>query len=857
MPGVCEAELFKSVFGARTFREVFNRKAALYLRDHVLPTDGATADASDASDDHWLVLPSARQAVEQLLRAAQGESYINVHYEKGARSAGGGRWFAKGEATIQRMPRRVRHTLCAGLWIDLDFSNCHPVLLQQICVKEGVHCPSLDRYISEREEMLAEVVSAAGCSRDEAKKSILKVLNGGSVTDIHVDWWAPMCHEFKNIAQQLANLERNKKAMALVKQRGKHNVNARVMNVMLCVEENECLQALFQFLHQQKCVPDGECVLIFDGLQIRDLAHTRALLDSGGLLQKASKFIEDSTGWCISVTEKAFDEAYPLPPPEVVVEDTVCIEKGDDQHAAEEFLQRFRHRLAQCSGRHFWLEDGVYTDNTKAVHNGVASCLSQMDIQVKSKFGLMPYSRNVRHADDCTRAILRHPSINDETFIDRLWSTNLRYLAFKDSVYSFRDKSLVSAEGVYFTIRIPRDFPSTQREDTERNLMKDVLETIFPNPEQLQYFLHCVSRALAGELYDKKWYVLIGERNSGKGVLGWLLERAFGGFVQTINADNLMCTRMGNGDTAKKQSWMSDLEFKRIAFSNEVCGELDKVKVDGNMVKRMASGGDTVEVRTNYKDETRKKLQSTMFLCCNEFPKVEPADAYETLEVFNFPSKFVSEAEYHEACDNRPKHWRLANPKIKEELASDEVTDAFTAIVLRAYEPMRRAPPPCVVQDTANFKGVSTGDVSERIREVVHYSENSHHMVFTEQIKMVLEQSGIGALSSFKVEEYIRRLYGHFDPPPVHKRYTINDKRGWGFSHIKVLRLEVFDGRTERMNQAVQEREMARQTVKRRLDERDTTEYHKDFLCDTSEEFRVKDANTYSAWLVHKRSRQE
>ena len=61
---------------------------------------------------------------------------------------------------------------------------------------------------------------------------------------------------------------------------------------------------------------------------------------------------------------------------------------------------------------------------------------------------------------------------------------------------------------------------------------------------------------------------------------------------------------------------MSPLEFKRVAFSNEIQFEINRTKVDGNMVKRMASGGDTVEVRTNYKDEVRKKLQSTMFLYC-------------------------------------------------------------------------------------------------------------------------------------------------------------------------------------------------------------------------------------------------
>jgi hypothetical protein len=61
--------------------------------------------------------------------------------------------------------------------------------------------------------------------------------------------------------------------------------------------------------------------------------------------------------------------------------------------------------------------------------------------------------------------------------------------------------------------------------------------------------------------------------------------------------------------------------------------------MDRNMVKCLASGGDEVEVRINYKDETqpseRKRLQCMAFMCCNKCPPVEQQDAYETLEVFS------------------------------------------------------------------------------------------------------------------------------------------------------------------------------------------------------------------------------
>ena len=77
---------------------------------------------------------------------------------------------------------------------------------------------------------------------------------------------------------------------------------------------------------------------------------------------------------------------------------------------------------------------------------------------------------------------------------------------------------------------------------------------------------------MAGDIYDKKWHICIGERNSSKGVCSDLFSKCFGDFVQVFNSENLLSkpSNMGGGDAAKGQSWMSDLEFKRLAMSHEL-----------------------------------------------------------------------------------------------------------------------------------------------------------------------------------------------------------------------------------------------------------------------------------------------
>ena len=57
-----------------------------------------------------------------------------------------------------------------------------------------------------------------------------------------------------------------------------------------------------------------------------------------------------------------------------------------------------------------------------------------------------------------------------------------------------------------------------------------------------------------------------------QGVLCDLIKRSFGGFVQAaMNSENFLNkSGASSGDAAKAQSWMSSLEFKRVALSNEI-----------------------------------------------------------------------------------------------------------------------------------------------------------------------------------------------------------------------------------------------------------------------------------------------
>jgi hypothetical protein len=389
--------------------------------------------------------------------------------------------------------------------------------------------------------------------------------------------------------------------------------------------------------------------------------------------------------------------------------DVTVITAGDDKSAAEAFLAKNSNRVVWCGDRLFCEKDGVYIEGEKAVRIEIMRSVTEMHIMVKTGRTQRPYSRNASHAEACVKMVLADSRIESPGFVDKVWEESLGHLNFANGVYSFYT-GLISAVGsVPFLSKIPRGLPVTAEESTTKELFVRVLDPIFPKKDQQNCFFHRVARAMAGCVTDKQWYVLVGERNSGKGVVCLLLEKAFREFVVTFNAASLL-QKTGNsagGDEAKKLSWLSEMEFKRFAVSNEVVGGTAR-RLDGNLIKMLASGGDTVELRQNYRNEQRKKLQCTFALCCNDLPDVEPSDALDTCVVFNFASTFVAEEEWNAVGCHRERHWRLSDPGIKEWVKRPEVLDAFTRVILSSFSPDLKPTPACVREDTSNFKGATS-----------------------------------------------------------------------------------------------------------------------------------------------------
>ena len=565
-----------------------------------------------------------------------------------------GRWFCKKGIGIQSMPRVIRHTICEGLYIDLDFKNAHPKILQSLCLKHGFNCDYLTKYIDNRDSLLVEWVSVLNYTKEEVKTILLCALNGNNTKYI-IPEWDKILVEFKKIHKSIVALPVYETVVKEVEDIERTNVNAKIVNRILCTIENECLESLYKTLDKKgllNVVIDDcnykVCSLIFDGLQIPLNAETENYCTPENF-KTLSSIIENETGFSLEIAKKPFDDKLDISLDIEDEEDNEDVIIDNDGDAAQHIVANFREYVINCNNVRYIKNGNIWTCDEKILKAILFGWIFKTTLKRWAGLRYVFYNRDKSSINKCVDVLYENwynfiP--NNPTFVSNMLINAKEYLPFLNCVYSMRQKELMRYEdvSVQFNQVIDRDFPQFNA-DTLDTLMKKIIIPILPCEKERKYFLYCISRALAGKYEDKKWFINKGSRNSGKGVITKLLQIAFKLFVGTFNSGSLTRKLHENADDAKNLSWVVKKKDHRLLISQEV---QEDVILNGKMLKQLASGGDTVLGRCNYQDEIEFTPQFTMMLNCNELKGVEPVDAYESCEQFYCKSKFVIQEEWIE-----------------------------------------------------------------------------------------------------------------------------------------------------------------------------------------------------------------
>ena len=300
--------------GETTFYEKINVKKLNYIINNPVKYEKIIKEQEkdmrrfDKNYNAFAVFQKLRNKVI-IPKELKGTEYgqIIVTYNKGRNSNSIGRWYAKDGLGIQPLCGCVRHTICDGIWVDIDQVNSHPTIFKQLMDKYKFKSPLLDECLNNREVFLEKVMKENKCSRDEAKTKVIAIINGGKYQTPTLKQFAtelkPAINHINNLPEYISIAEYVHKTY-----KDDENVSGKIISRILQVIENDLLEFYLEFFNEKGLIKDNQVALIFDGFQVlADHAINQELLD------ECSKSAFEKIGYNVQLKVKPFDNCLELP----------------------------------------------------------------------------------------------------------------------------------------------------------------------------------------------------------------------------------------------------------------------------------------------------------------------------------------------------------------------------------------------------------------------------------------------------------------------------------------------------------------------------------------------------------------
>jgi len=182
---------------------------------------------------------------------------------------------------------------------------------------------------------------------------------------------------------------------------------------------------------------------------------------------------------------------------------------------------------------------------------------------------------------------------------------------------------------------------------------------------------------------------------------------------------------------------MLDYEFKRLAITQEVSLQ-DKQGIDGSIIKKFCSGGDYINARKNNKDEVEFRIQSSLMICCNDFPEISPTDTMEFCREYQIKSKFVSE-DYPEEKKLKTFSYFRSDNSIKEFIKNREVINEFLLIILESYN-NKVEYPKSIKQE---LEAVEDEEDTTKLFNLFEFTNDKDDIISNDELKQELKNNNI------------------------------------------------------------------------------------------------------------------
>jgi hypothetical protein len=200
---------------------------------------------------------------------------VRVTYTQNYAKTLRGRYQAKGSLSGQAMVREVRYSIFQDYYIDLDIDNAHPVITVWLCRNLGIPCEMLSEYVTNREELIREIIDLnPELTREDVKRLFLSINYGGrssysqikKSSEFLVGYNAESAGIKAAVCEKLKYFKLHSDKTRNAKGKD-YNLDGAAMSHICCFVENQLLQIILEYLKAK--IDISECILCFDGIMIR------------------------------------------------------------------------------------------------------------------------------------------------------------------------------------------------------------------------------------------------------------------------------------------------------------------------------------------------------------------------------------------------------------------------------------------------------------------------------------------------------------------------------------------------------------------------------------------------------------
>jgi hypothetical protein len=362
----------------------------------------------------------------------------------------------------------------------------------------------------------------------------------------------------------------------------------------------------------------------------------------------------------------------------------VGIIDGDDNMCADVILENYPH-WKYCNQQLYVFDNktGMWS-TSKAIQNNIIGSLSDKLNIIKmvpegAKYTGKNYANNHGKRKDVYEFI--HQKTVDDDWVMRSQHTSLGKILFMNGYYDFKKSVFEPSEingfdpNIVFHCRIDHEF--THFDDADDQYIETIKHRLFGLPlgeEVGDYLILYLARSLAGDMMKRVMFGL-GMSNTGKGIMTKALQLSLGQYVDTFNAENLAYTASST-DEAAKLRWAMLLQAKRIIISNEITNDKP---LNGNIIKKICSGGDSLKGRGHGGNETSFVPQFNVICLANDIPEIKPYDdaLMNRVRIYSYTKPFVDEPKNELELKK--------DPELENEMQTPRFQRCFVNMLIKSY----------------------------------------------------------------------------------------------------------------------------------------------------------------------------